>query len=360
MDIAYSGDKAELNASFGRAINYFATMNSWFDDALSPDEFVTAVSSHLQTCRDSLAAYALREALPAEEVRLLESYIVGRVLDRATVWRDGEPQTETMRRLFTEVVDIHDSRYVSANFYGDNLLAYAVRCLANLSLIEDDPAAFITDFIQTVRNQPAGLARDIMVYSMFAEISFALPDVAAQFAPQAQTLLDSEYARKRFALLTAPVDALAIEPVPVEGVSFITSDFRQESLPKGDMLQHLAKKHPGKVIYIDVSAYWCGPCIADIPHIKKLEEAMAGEDVVFVTLWLESDFDATVALMRKHDLHGEHYFFQTDATRLFMSNYRLTAFPTYMLVDRSGKLVSNNAGRPSAEGTAGQIREFLR
>jgi thiol-disulfide isomerase/thioredoxin len=234
-----------------------------------------------------------------------------------------------------------------------------VRCLIDPALLED-PAAFMTEFILTMRNQPAGLARDIMVYSIFAEFSTAFPDLLDTFAPQAQTLLDSDYARRRFALLTAPVDVSAIKPVPVEGVSFITPDFQAEPLPRADILRYLAEKHPGKVIYVDVSAHWCGPCIEEIPHMKKLEESMTGEDVVFVTLWLESDFDATVALMRKHGLGGEHYFFPTDATRLFMGNYRLRGFPTYMLVDGSGQLVSNNAGRPSSEGTAGQIRELGR
>jgi thiol-disulfide isomerase/thioredoxin len=233
-----------------------------------------------------------------------------------------------------------------------------MRCLIDPALLED-PATFMTEFIRTMQNQPVGLARDIIVYALFAEFSTAFPDLLDTFASQAQALLDSDYARQRFALLTAPTDVSAIEPVPVEDVSFITSDFQAEPLPKADMLRYLAEKHQGKVIYIDIAAHWCGPCIQEIPYMKKLEEAMAGEDVVFVTLWLESDFDATVALMRKHDLRGEHYFFPTDAARLFSGNYGVSGFPTYMLVDRSGKLVINNAGRPSAEGTAGQIRELL-
>ena len=93
--------------------------------------------------------------------------------------------------------------------------------------------------------------------------------------------------------------------------------------------------------------------------MKKLQELLAGEDVVFVALWLESDLNSTVKLMREHGLGGENYFFPTDVSRLLGSHYGVPGFPTYMLLDRGGKLVNSNAGRPSGEGTVGQIRELL-
>ena len=37
-------------------------------------------------------------------------------------------------------------------------------------------------------------------------------------------------------------------------------------------------------MYIDVWATWCGPCNAEIPHLKKLEEEFEGRNICFVSI----------------------------------------------------------------------------
>ncbi len=263
-----------LNTRFTPALNRFNAMHSWFDNTLSPEDFLKTAGDHLQMCRDSLTAYARREGLSREEVRLLDAEIVNGVIYRAAAWRDDEPQTETMRRLFTEMIDIHDSCLASAELYGNNVLACMMRCLVDPALLEEDPAAFMLQFIQTMQGQPAGLTRDIMVYATFAELSMAFPDLLATFATEARALLDSGYARACFDLLTIPAD-LEFEPLPLSGISSINAEGKTEPLPQVDMFEYLAGKHSGKVIYIDISAHWCGPCIAEIPHMKRIFEQRA-------------------------------------------------------------------------------------
>lgn len=47
----------------------------------------------------------------------------------------------------------------------------------------------------------------------------------------------------------------------------------------------------GKYVYIDVWATWCGPCKAEIPHLKSLEEKYQGKNIVFVSISVDSKED---------------------------------------------------------------------
>jgi thiol-disulfide isomerase/thioredoxin len=360
--VRFGGDKAELNTRFTAAYNYLTGMNrDFFDNKLPPEELAAAVGDRLQLGRDSLAAYARREKLPAKVVQLIDSEIVCGVLYYAALYRRGEPLREIMNRIFTEVVDIFDSRYTTSSMYSVDLGWYAQRGMMDVSLMEEGVEAFLKDCLPKIQDKPAGPARDILTYSLLAGLNQELPGTIEKF-PEASALLDSEYARQLYAQLTDEEKKTPeFKHKPIAGISRITPELKSEPLPQVDIFEYLAEKHPGKVVYIDLSASWCGPCIAEFPHAKKLEESLAGEDVVFVILWGgDSVFDRTTDLIRKHELHAENYFFSSDASRLFSSAYDLNFFPTYLLMDKTGKLVDANASRPSDPKTEGRIRELLR
>ena len=69
--------------------------------------------------------------------------------------------------------------------------------------------------------------------------------------------------------------------------------------------------------------------------------------MVFVNLCLSSDTGKWVETVKQMDIEGENYYFDADATGLFMSAYGLSGYPSYMLADKTGRVVTNKAPRPS-------------
>jgi len=59
----------------------------------------------------------------------------------------------------------------------------------------------------------------------------------------------------------------------------------------------------GKYVYIDVWATWCGPCIAEIPFLKKVEEKYEGKNIAFVSISVDvqKDFEKWKNLLRTNN-----------------------------------------------------------
>lgn len=103
----------------------------------------------------------------------------------------------------------------------------------------------------------------------------------------------------------------------------------------------------GKVVLIDVWATWCGPCKAEIPSLKKLEEDFKGTDlqVVSISLDEEEDKDKWPQMIKEENLGGIQLF--ASGWGDFVNYYRIKGIPRFMVFDREGKIVTIDAPRPS-------------
>lgn len=126
----------------------------------------------------------------------------------------------------------------------------------------------------------------------------------------------------------------------------------------GNILAELRAKHKGKVIYIDVWATWCGPCLTEFSYLKELK-ANKLKDVVYVYLCGQSTKKTFDLMVKKYELIGENYFLDKDQYSRFDKEVNITGFPTYMVITKEGKLVREGINRPSArEKLVNQLKEF--
>jgi thiol-disulfide isomerase/thioredoxin len=114
----------------------------------------------------------------------------------------------------------------------------------------------------------------------------------------------------------------------------------------------------GKVIYIDVWATWCGPCKAEIPHLKQLEKELHNEPIAFVSVSVDTDRDAWVKMVAEKELGGYQLHAPEAWESSIIKDYAIRGIPRFIMIDKEGRLVNANATRPSNEKTKAHLLEL--
>lgn len=129
--------------------------------------------------------------------------------------------------------------------------------------------------------------------------------------------------------------APVINGVTVAGEKFLSTDLK------------------GKIVYVDIWATWCGPCVAEIPESIKLQRAFEDKnDVAFLNVSVDSNEKGWKEKLIKENMwKGVHIL----NDRTVYKSYLLSGIPHYILIDKAGKIVSSNAPRPSS----GKVKSLI-
>ena len=103
-------------------------------------------------------------------------------------------------------------------------------------------------------------------------------------------------------------------------------------------------------------ASWCAPCRKEIPHLKKLEEELQNDNVVFVSISIDKDEAAWKKSIVEHDLHGHQFI---DSENKLGSALNVRGIPFFVIYDKEGRLYMHNAPRPSSGTPLKEILEGL-
>lgn len=113
----------------------------------------------------------------------------------------------------------------------------------------------------------------------------------------------------------------------------------------------------GELIYVDLWATWCGPCIAEFPAFEELKNDYANDPIAFVPVSIDTDLEAWQQYLEKHQLEKDKEY---AINRLDLADYKVITIPRYLLLDSSFQIISVFAPKPSDPQTRLLLDSYLK
>lgn len=118
----------------------------------------------------------------------------------------------------------------------------------------------------------------------------------------------------------------------------------------------------GSYVYIDVWATWCGPCRAEIPHLKKTEERYHGKKIEFVSISVDEpkSYEKWKKFVVDQKLGGVQLLADKNWQSDFIQAFGINSIPRFILIGPDGKVVDADAPRPSMSALSETLDKLLK
>ena len=136
---------------------------------------------------------------------------------------------------------------------------------------------------------------------------------------------------KEYQLKAEPMLAMIGQPVP---------DFTATDLD-GNPIS--LEQYRGKVVLLDFWAVWCGPCIAEMPNVKRVYNNYKDEGFDIIGISLDIDEARLRNYLKENDISWQQVFSGEGWQSPVSRQYGIRAIPAQWLIDRDGTLISNRA-----------------
>lgn len=96
----------------------------------------------------------------------------------------------------------------------------------------------------------------------------------------------------------------------------------------------------GKVVLVDFWATWCGPCVAELPHVKEAYSKYHAQGFEIIGISLDQDGDKLAAFTKAKEMPWPQIFDGKGWQNKLAQAYGISSIPATFLLDRDGKIAA--------------------
>jgi thiol-disulfide isomerase/thioredoxin len=138
---------------------------------------------------------------------------------------------------------------------------------------------------------------------------------------------------------------------PAETTDMVGAGFRMTDL-NGQVVSFESLR--GKVIFLNIWATWCPPCVAEMPNVQRLYEKVGSDKIAFVMLSVDQ---GGVEKVQKYITRKGYTFPVYLPYSQLPQEFYSPAIPSTFIISPEGKIVARQEGM--ADYNTPEMREFL-
>jgi thiol-disulfide isomerase/thioredoxin len=156
---------------------------------------------------------------------------------------------------------------------------------------------------------------------------------------------------------TPPPDAKEVKELKLFGTMAAKPDLAGKPAPAFEVKSLEGKTFSlaalqGKPVLLDFWATWCVPCRKSTPVLEKLAREFKSSDLIILGVNTAEDRDLVEKFLKKTPFE---YPAALSGESGILEAYQVTAYPTFILIGRDGKIVANEIGF----GGEDQLRQMI-